>query len=76
MWRCKQCGGTNIRQHTEEGVLYSYAIDEEGTPILSTQRCENKNGWYDRFLNFSCQDCGSETEDRIEDIAEWVEKEE
>lgn len=72
MWRCKKCGDTNIRQHNEEGVLYSYDIDKEGALILSTQRCEGI-GWYDRFLNFSCQDCGSETEDLIEEIADWIE---
>lgn len=73
VWVCKKCKGTNIRQHMEEGVLYSYEVDGEGTQILSSQKLENKNGWYARFLNFSCQDCGSQTEDKIEVIAIWKE---
>lgn len=72
MWNCKKCGSTNIRQHMEEGVLYRYSLDRKGTPIRSTQKCEGI-GWYDRFLKFSCQDCGLETEDGIEDIAEYKE---
>ena len=71
---CKKCGSTNIRQHMEEGVLYRYSLDRKGTPIRSTQKCEGI-GWYDRFLNFSCQDCGLETENQIEDIAEYKEEE-
>lgn len=73
MWKCKKCGGNNIKQYNEEGVFYSYGVDEEGTPIESTQKCEGESGWHNRFLNFSCQDCDSETEDQIEEIADWIE---
>jgi hypothetical protein len=72
MWRCKLCGG-EIKQHTEEGVLYSYSLDKFQVPISSTKKLENETGWYDRILTFSCQHCGAETDGQIEKIADWIE---
>lgn len=70
MWKCKNCGNTDIVRFTYgDATLMQNKFDEYCIP-------ENEKLYkftLKKYGNYVCQQCGASSED-LEDIVEWIEK--
>lgn len=71
MWKCKECGGTEINAvYSGDWMAYKRVIDKFGQTEM-VENCDKQDiGGY--IYEYECDECGNHAED-IDDIADWIE---